>query len=109
MGRLTARKRLLSRMKLGFTEGMRPHAFAEKYYFPGARSCSKQEYWWRTKEGSCVQVRWQLHWKKIEKRTEIDLSQVCRKAWMLIHYVSEGRMSTIRKMVEDNSVAEEEF
>ena len=51
-GQFNSKKRLLSRMKLGFTEGMRPPAFAAKYYFPGARSTSKQEYWWRTEEGS---------------------------------------------------------
>ena len=56
-GQVNSKKRLLSRMKLGFTEGMRPPAFAAKYYFPGARSTSKQEYWWRTEEGSCIQVR----------------------------------------------------
>ena len=56
-GQVNGKKRLLNRMNLGFTKGMRPPAFAEKYYFPGARSCSKHEYWWITEEGSCVQVR----------------------------------------------------
>ena len=41
--------------------------------------------------------------------TKMLVFQVCRKAWMLIHHVSEGRMSTIRRLVEDNTVAEEEF
>ena len=104
-GQVNNKKGLLSRMKLGFTEGMRPLAFAEKYYFPGARSTSKQEYWWRTEEGSCIQVRESNEFMVMKMMTEMLVFQVCRKAWILIHHVSEGRMSTIRKLVEDHSVA----
>ena len=55
-GQTHNKRNLLSRLKLGFTEGMIKPNFAKDYYFPGARSESRQEYWWRTEEGACVQV-----------------------------------------------------
>lgn len=51
-----SRKRLLTRLRLGFTHGERPLRFNPDYKFPGSRSSSTQEYWWQTEEGDCIQV-----------------------------------------------------
>ena len=55
-GQLESGKRLLARLRIGFTEGMRALPFAMSYSFPGQRGVQQQEYWWRTEEGECVQV-----------------------------------------------------
>ena len=55
-GQLESGKRLLARLRLGFSEGMRSLPFAQSYSFPGQRGASQQEYWWRTEDGACVQV-----------------------------------------------------
>ena len=55
-GQVKSRDRLLARLRMGFTEGTRPLRFNPNYSFPGSRSTSKQEYWWRTEEGDCIQV-----------------------------------------------------
>ena len=55
-GQLESGKRLLARLRLGFSEGMRAPPFAQSYSFPGQRGASQQEYWWRTEDGACVQV-----------------------------------------------------
>ena len=55
-GQSHSKRNLLSRLKLGFKEGMIKPDFAKDYYFPGARSKSRQEYWWRTEEDACVQL-----------------------------------------------------
>jgi hypothetical protein len=56
-GQLESGKRLLARLRLGFNEGMTALPFASSYTFPGQRGASMQEYWWRTVDGACVQVR----------------------------------------------------
>jgi hypothetical protein len=55
-GQTDSGKRLLARLRLGFSEGMRALPFAQSYSFPGQRGASQQEYWWRTEDGACVQV-----------------------------------------------------
>ena len=55
-GQLESGKRLLARLRLGFSEGMRALPFAQAYSFLGQRGASQQEYWWRTEDGACVQV-----------------------------------------------------
>ncbi len=55
-GQLESGKRLLARLRIGFTEGMRALPFAKSYSFPGQRGVQQQEYWWRTEDGECVQV-----------------------------------------------------
>ena len=55
-GQLESGKRLLARLRLGFTEGMTALDFASSYTFPGQRGASMQEYWWRAVDGACVQV-----------------------------------------------------
>ena len=56
-GQVKSRARLLARLRMGFTEGTRPLRFNSDYVFPGSRSTSKQEYWWRTEDEDCVQVK----------------------------------------------------
>jgi len=55
-GQLESGKRLLARLRLGFSEGTRALPFAKSYSFPGQRGASGQEYWWRTEDEACVQV-----------------------------------------------------
>lgn len=57
-GELESGKRLLNRLRLGFTEGMKVTDWMGAYTFYGrASGMSKQEYWWRTEDEACVQVR----------------------------------------------------
>ena len=55
-GQLDSGKRLLARLRLGFSEGTRALQFTKSYSFPGQRGASQQEYWWRTEDEACVQV-----------------------------------------------------
>ena len=55
-GQVQSGKRLVARLRLGFSQGEKKLRFNPFYNFPGSRSSSKQEYWWTTEEGDRVQV-----------------------------------------------------
>ena len=48
---------LVNRLRFGISAGLQPLDFAVGYSFPAQRSITTQEYWWRTEDGACVQVR----------------------------------------------------
>ncbi len=108
-GQKESGRQLLSRMQLGFSQGTIPLDFAKDYEFPGARSTSKQEYWWRTEEGGCVQVNVLASKDASPRCLKILITQVCREAWMVIHSVSEGRMTSLKKKVKRTDVADRDF
>ena len=56
-GQISSANYLMNRLRFGMSAGTEPLGFAETYSYPLQRETSCQEYWWRTEEGACVQVR----------------------------------------------------